>query len=484
MGDVRLRADALGDLAEVDGAPLLWDPVAAVPQLRRFGDVSVVGADRPWAVVRPGGTDWLAPDWQGTPIPPVALTGTGSSSAGDPGAVDPWGVVAGGGPAPTLAYRGELSVGGLTWLRNRAYDPASRSFLSPDPLPGIVATPSAANPYHYAANDPVGAADPFGLRPMTEADLAAYREATAGNGLVDNLGDAWDATTDWVSDNWEYIAAGALIVGGVVIMCTGVGGPIGAAMIGGALLSGGISAGSQRALTGQVNWSQVGVDMAIGAIGGGTGAAITSTTTVARVATTTLARGVIAGTAEGFVGGVAYQGVEYARTGHFDPTAVARDTLLGGVTGGGGAWVQERAVLGPLRRTAPDTFESSNTGLVYGPHRRDGNAVNHVLRHTIDNPTRPVAHGVFSGDRNVFEVIDDGFVRSSAPTGVAREVPYQTPQGQVQGSVIPMGDDIGYIGGQPGGAAGHPTSQHLNLVLRDGTDVVTSYPIAGIPMGR
>ncbi len=55
VGDVRLRADALGDLAEVDGAPLLWDPVAAVPQLRRFGDVSVVGADRPWAVVRPGG---------------------------------------------------------------------------------------------------------------------------------------------------------------------------------------------------------------------------------------------------------------------------------------------------------------------------------------------------------------------------------------------------------------------------------------------
>ncbi len=255
--------------------------------------------------------------------------------------------MAGGGPAPTLAYRGELSVGGLTWLRNRAYDPASRSFLSPDPLPGIVATPSAANPYHYAANDPVGAADPFGLRPMTEADLAAYREATAGNGLVDNLGDAWDATTDWVSDNWEYIAAGALIVGGVVIMCTGVGGPIGAAMIGGALLSGGISAGSQRALTGEVNWSQVGVDMAIGAVAGGTGAGLATAGMATRIANPVL-RGVAVGGAEGFVSGTGYQVVNYAQTGEFDPTAIARDTLLGGGMGGAGAHLTGVRAVDPM----------------------------------------------------------------------------------------------------------------------------------------
>jgi len=63
-----------------------------------------------------------------------------------------------------------------------------------------------------------------------------------------------------------------MIVGGIAIMI--VGGPIVAAMIGGALLGGGFSAGSQKLTTGQVNWGKVGVDMAIGAAAGGLGAAV------------------------------------------------------------------------------------------------------------------------------------------------------------------------------------------------------------------
>ena len=196
-------------------------------------------------------------------------------------------------------------------------------------------------------------------------------------------------------------------------MCTGVG----RADRGGddrrALLSGGLSAGIQKLTTGEVDWGQVGVDMAIGAAGGGTGAALTSSTTVARVATTTIGRGMVAGASEGFVSGVAYQGINYARTGEFDPADVARSTLLGGVAGGGGAWVKERDVLGPLHRTGPDTFESRTTGLVYGPDPNPniGNRVNHVLRHTVDDPNRAM-HGVFSGDRNVFDVVDDTYTRS------------------------------------------------------------------------
>ncbi len=460
VDDTSLVVDAFGDLAEIDGRPLLWDPVAAVSQLRWNHGTSLAGGDQPWATVdMAGGVGWLDRDWQGS-------VGNGR---------DVWGTETNPShvPAARLGYRGELGVDGLVWLRARAYDPATRAFLSPDPLPAVPGAPGTTYPYHYAGNDPLGAVDPLGLQPLTEAQLAEYREAAGGN--------VFERAGDWVVDNWEYIAAGALIVGGVLVMATGVGGPIGAAMIGGALLSGGISAGSQRLLTGQVDWRQVGVDMAIGGLAGGTGAAITSTTTVARVATTTVARGMIAGSTEGLVSGAAYQGVNYARTGQFDPAAIARDTLLGGVTGGGGAYVQERAVLGPLQRVAPDTFQSPNTGLVYGPDPNYGNRVNHVLRHTVDDPSR-VVHGVFSGDRHVFDVVDDAYVRSNTSTvGVMHEP--TSPSG-VRGSVITMDDPVGYVGGSGGAAAGNPTSQHVNVVVRNGNQAITAYPTAGIPMGR
>ena len=224
--------------------------------------------------------------------------------------------------------------------------------------------------------------------------------------------------------------------------------------------------------------------MAIGAAGGGTGAALTGKTTVARVATTTIGRGMVAGAGEGFVSGVAYQGITYARTGEFDPADVARSTLLGGVAGGGGAWVKERDVLGPLHRTGPDTFESRTTGLVYGPDPNPniGNRVNHVLRHTVDDPNRAM-HGVFSGDRNVFDVVDDTYTRSqTASTGVVHHPQQTKPWGVRDTSIVTSDNPIGYVGGQNGAAAGNPSSSHVQLVV-NGNQRVTSYPVAGIPMG-
>ncbi|WP_237234291.1 hypothetical protein, partial [Rothia nasisuis] len=79
--------------------------------------------------------------------------------------------------------------------------------------------------------------DPWGLRPATDADLAAYREANQGA-----LADAGD----WVADNWEYVAAGAMVVAGVALMFTGVGGPAGLAIL--AASSGLISAGASTAI--------------------------------------------------------------------------------------------------------------------------------------------------------------------------------------------------------------------------------------------
>lgn len=474
VGETRLAVDALGDLAAVDGRPLLWDPIAGVPQLRWCDGTAVVGDAEPWAAVRDGdgagagAVLGLAGDWQGTPGP----------AAADP--LDPWGAGMAGvalGPdgGVRLGFRGELAIAGLVWLRSRAYDPASRLFLSTDPVAGTPGDPFSAHPYHYAGNDPVGSLDPLGLRPISEAELADYRRAASRN--------LWDRSVDWVDDNWEYLAAGALIVGGVLVMATGVGGPIGAAMIGGALLSGGLSAGSQKLFTGHVDWGQVGVDMAIGAVGGGTGAAMTSSTTLARVATTTVGRGMLAGAGEGFVTGVAYQGVSYARTGEFDPRAVATSTLLGGAGGGGGAWLRERDVMGPLRRTGPGEFESRNTGLRYtSDDPTFGNRANHVLNHTVDDPNRAL-HGVYSGNRNVFDQVDDAYTRSqSATTGVVREPTQMTAKGPLDVSTSSGGSPVGYVGGRNGAAAGNPAASYDRLVIRNGNEVISAYPVAGIPM--
>ncbi|HEY8544138.1 MAG TPA: DUF6531 domain-containing protein [Acidimicrobiales bacterium] len=342
VGDLSLRVDALGDLAEADGMPMVWDPAGVVPRLRWIDGHTLVGVDDAvCAVVSPrldagaGGAasgaaagvgaaaevEWQPHDWQGSVVGP----------AGPPAAADPWGAAA----DPTgvrLGYRGELELDGLVWLRNRAYDPATRGFLAPDPLGGVPGLPYAAHPYHYGGNDPIGQVDPLGLRPMTEADLAAYREAAADSGLFDHVADAWDATTGWVADNWEYIAAGALIVGGVVVMATGFGGPIGAAMIGGALMSGGISAGSQRLLTGEVNWGQVGVDMLIGGAAGGAGAWASS----ARFAATwsTAGRGAFqvgVNTTADVAGGMVSRGVQGQNP--LDLQAMGIDALTGTAVG-------------------------------------------------------------------------------------------------------------------------------------------------------
>src|SRR5262249_12591144 len=109
-----------------------------------------------------------------------------------PGSHDPWGL-----PIPStptgqtdepadtpagLGYHGELTADGLLWQRERLLDPATRSFLSADPLDHIPGMPGAANPYHYAYNDPIGMLDPTGLRPLTDDEYHDYR-TQAGKGM-------------------------------------------------------------------------------------------------------------------------------------------------------------------------------------------------------------------------------------------------------------------------------------------------------------
>ena len=155
-----------------------------------------------------------------------------------------------------LSSIGALSVDGLIWLGARVYDRGTRGFLSRDPLEATAGAGWAGNPYSYAGNNPVGMSDPSGRHPLTDAELASWKDSHK-TGLA--------AAGAWVADNWEYLVAGAAIVAGVALMS-----------VSGALVSGGISIAEQKHGKGSVDWGAVGREAAIGAIpfpGGGAAAA-------------------------------------------------------------------------------------------------------------------------------------------------------------------------------------------------------------------
>ncbi|NWN88769.1 MAG: hypothetical protein HLX51_09560 [Micrococcaceae bacterium] len=257
-----LWVNALGELAEVDGTGLQWDIAAGTPNLIGVeatpvfqGPAGLTGIGNQW---EPSG--WRAARATATDDPWQVLAAASGASGGLPGGLG-------------LTADGGVQVAGLEWMGARAYDPVARGFLSVDPLAPPVGAGWSANPYSYAGNDPLHAIDPHGLAPVTDAELQAYSESLQGP-----LANAAGAVGDWWSNNWEYVAPGAAIAVGVGVMATGVGGPLGAAMISGALISGGVSTGTQKYSNGSVDWATVGKETLIGGAMGGLGAGASNLT--------------------------------------------------------------------------------------------------------------------------------------------------------------------------------------------------------------
>jgi len=251
---------------------------------------------------------------------------------------DPWGAgTATAGDGPALGYLGEVEVGGLVWLRNRVYDPATRQFLTPDPLPGIPGLPVAAHPYHYADNNPIGRVDPLGLQgqPLSIEDYNAYRKEAYG----------------WQVNNLVTVG---LVVVGVALMFTGVG-IVGSVAIG-ALLGavGGAAPGVIHGFqTGEWNTSAIiggavkGAVIgglaglgggALGALSRGGGAFSGMLTGATRGATAV--RGGLAGMGIGAGSGTASELYDLTplpgADGQFNPEGIVVSTVFGGVTGAGG----------------------------------------------------------------------------------------------------------------------------------------------------
>jgi hypothetical protein len=115
----------------------------------------------------------------------------------------------------------------------------------------------------------------------------------------------------------------------------------------------------------------------------------------------------------------------------------------------------------------------SAAGLRYGPGP-DGHRVEHVMRHAKDQPMRPAPHGVFDGERKaILALIDEAYQLVKAKSDRVQF----SGQGKRSVYTIDMQRRIGYVGGMPGKAKGHPEARHLRLVL-EGTNVITAFPIS------
>ena len=293
---VTTAVDALGELSRLDDAEVFFDTADRhAASLAQLGDSAVVTAGAVTGV----GEEWAAPGWRG-----VRSDGP-----------DEW-------TAPTVGVgpAGELAFAGLEWLGARVYDPSTRGFLSVDPLDPLPGAGWAGNPYSYAGNDPLHASDPTGMRPATDADLKAWTDAHQG---------AIHAVGHWLENNWEYVAGGAMVIAGGVLIATGVGGPAGMMLI-----SAGADTIIQKATTGNVNWGEVAISGAMGAWGGGGVAARLGAKTVLQRA---VVGGMVSGAASGGVGsGYSYMTGPGPHTAGGFLQSTATGAGIGTITGGAG----------------------------------------------------------------------------------------------------------------------------------------------------
>ena len=126
---------------------------------------------------------------------------------------------------------------------------------------------------------------------------------------------------------------------------------------------------------------------------------------------------------------------------------------------------------GLLKETAPQRYVSP-AGLLYGPGSQEGHRLEHLRRHTVDDPGRPGSHGVFDGDMpGALQTIDHAFQR--AKTG-QRTTTRQDDDRTIY--TVDMGKRVGFVGGRDGARRNHPMARRVRIVL-EGNRFITSYPL-------
>ena len=128
--------------------------------------------------------------------------------------------------------------------------------------------------------------------------------------------------------------------------------------------------------------------------------------------------------------------------------------------------------LGKLTEVGDMVFETT-AGLIYTRGSADGHRLKHVMKHAVDDPSRPV-HSVFEpGEEHaVFAVIDEAYLIADL------EGPPRARKQSERGRTIWLVDmrrTVGYVGGQKGRRKGYPKVRGIKLVL-EGRNVITAFP--------
>lgn len=126
---------------------------------------------------------------------------------------------------------------------------------------------------------------------------------------------------------------------------------------------------------------------------------------------------------------------------------------------------------GLLQEVSRDRYMSP-AGLLYTPGSAEGHRLEHLKRHTADQPGRPGKHGVFDGGmEGALESIEKAYEKAKAK---------QRTTVQVDGNrtiyTVDMGKRVGYIGGRDGNQKRKPMARRIRLVV-EGNRVITAFPL-------
>jgi hypothetical protein len=111
-------------------------------------------------------------------------------------------------------------------------------------------------------------------------------------------------------------------------------------------------------------------------------------------------------------------------------------------------------------------------GLMFTRGSAEGHRLEHLKRHTEDDPSRPGKHGVFDGGmEGALKTIDRAYERAKTGSRTTKEI----DQGRTI-YTVDMGSRVGYIGGRDGNRQKKPMARRVRLVL-DQNRVITAFPL-------
>lgn len=126
---------------------------------------------------------------------------------------------------------------------------------------------------------------------------------------------------------------------------------------------------------------------------------------------------------------------------------------------------------GLLRKVGRERYLSP-AGVLYTPGSAEGHRLEHLRRHTQDDPGRPGKHGVFDGDmEGTLATIDKAYEKAQTNQRTTKEV-----DGDRTIYTVDMGKRVGYVGGRDGNRSRKPMARRVKLVL-EGNRLITAYPL-------